>query len=40
MRSVQSYSRIIRDFFVRVQKALNEVTSADVMGLCFGTTQS
>jgi site-specific recombinase XerD len=36
MRTVQSYSRILRYSFVRTQKAPDQVTSADVMGFCFG----
>jgi site-specific recombinase XerD len=36
VRTVQSYSRILRCFFVRMQKTPDQVTSAEVMGFCFG----
>src|SRR5215211_4321976 len=36
MRTVQSYSRILRYFFVRMQKTPDQVTSTEVMGFCFG----
>ncbi len=36
MRTVQSYSRILRYFFVRMQKTPDLVSSAEVTSFCFG----